>query len=406
MRLRLSILFALLVAGLDAQQVINGGGAGGGGGVNACEIPIAAQTSVTINKGTGCNSSSNHGFDFSTNNPYVLFFDNSSPSIGTIPGSVTVNRSTSAIVVTFGSAATGTISISSGGVGQTGQTGAVGAQGPGGGTITVTNDGSTGTTVNLLAKINSSGNAVKAGTSDTAVPTYLCVSGCGTSGSATLEVGGSGTCQADASGVTAGHFVITSTATAGRCADGGTTAPTTAWVVGIAQSTAAANATFTLLNAPGYNGTAGGSSGGPGITLYHTTSAWSITTGAWTAIPVDTIDFDSSGGTMWTSGTAVKATSAGRYRVTCTMGPFTAANGGTPTYYMAIAKNASGNPDFALTLSMPALGTGTTMINGSRVLNLANNDTATCMYFAIGTGAGTVSAGVGNSAITMEKVGW
>jgi hypothetical protein len=160
--------------------------------------------------------------------------------------------------------------ISTGGVGRVGDpgsTGLTGATGAAGGTIVVTNDTGTGTTTNSLAKINSSGNAVLATTTDTAIPVFLCISGCGTTGSATLLVGGSGTAQADASGVTRGHFLVNSTATNGRVADGGATAPTSGWVVGIAQSTAAANATFTLLNAPGYNATSGGSTG------YHTSCA-------------------------------------------------------------------------------------------------------------------------------------
>src|SRR5690348_3964991 len=81
------------------------------------------------------------------------------------------------------------------------------------------NDGTTGTTVNLLAKINTSGNAIKAGTGDTAVPTYIVVGGAGTSGNAAMANYGLASCVMDttlASGA-GGDFVVASTSTAGDC---------------------------------------------------------------------------------------------------------------------------------------------------------------------------------------------
>jgi len=125
------------------------------------------------------------------------------------------------------------------------------------------NDTGTGTTVNQLAKINASGNAVNAGTGDTAVPIFVVVSGAGTSGSAFLAFGGQATCQFDSSGGTVGHFVVASAGTAGRCADAGATAPTSGWVIGQVLTTAAANATGTVSLAPGYNAAAGGGGGSP-----------------------------------------------------------------------------------------------------------------------------------------------
>jgi len=131
---------------------------------------------------------------------------------------------------------------------------------PGSGSFTLTNDGATGTTVNKLAKVNGSGNAVIATTSDTAIPVWVVTNaGGGTSGSATLATSGLATCTADASGVTVLHFIVASTTTNGACKDAGATAPTSGWVLGIAQTGAAANATFTLALLEGYNAASGGS---------------------------------------------------------------------------------------------------------------------------------------------------
>jgi hypothetical protein len=155
-----------------------------------------------------------------------------------------------------------------------------GPAGPAGSNFTATNDTSTGTGTNQLTKINSSGNAINAATTDTAIPVFICSSGCGTSGNATLLNGGTGTCQADAAGVTAGHFIVNSTATAHRCADAGATAPTSGWVIGTALGTAAANATFTVVLSQGYNASAGGVSGGspggsfPQLQYYLTSSTF------------------------------------------------------------------------------------------------------------------------------------
>lgn len=137
-----------------------------------------------------------------------------------------------------------------------------------GGLVTlVANAGSTGTTAKLLSKINSSGAAVIATTTDTAIPVWITLAtdatiGCtaGTTGNACFVSAGQGTCTADAGGITAGHFVINSTATNGRCRDGGATAPS-AYVVGIAQTTAAGNADSVIQVASG-----GGSVGPAGST--------------------------------------------------------------------------------------------------------------------------------------------
>ncbi len=89
----------------------------------------------------------------------------------------------------------------------------------------IPNASSAGTTLNSLAKINSSGQAVITATTDTSGIFGVVVSGAGTAGNATVAQTGQVQCNFDSGGATAGHFVINSTLTAGDCADGGTVLP-------------------------------------------------------------------------------------------------------------------------------------------------------------------------------------
>jgi hypothetical protein len=120
--------------------------------------------------------------------------------------------------------------------------------------IQITNDTGTGTALYQLAKVNSSGNAVTTGTSDTLIPVFIVAYGAGVTGLATLGVGGIFPCLFDAGGVSIGHFVIQSTATGGRCMDGGATAPSSGWVIGIAQTAAGGSANAEVISMLGYNG--------------------------------------------------------------------------------------------------------------------------------------------------------
>lgn len=128
------------------------------------------------------------------------------------------------------------------------------------------NDGTTGTTVNLLAKINTSGNAIKAGTGDTAVPTYIVVGGAGTSGNAAMANYGLASCVMDttlASGA-GGDFVVASTSTAGDCHPQSGAPGAGTWVIGylVGSSTTAASAALVEADGYVYGGTGGGGSFG------------------------------------------------------------------------------------------------------------------------------------------------
>ena len=142
--------------------------------------------------------------------------------------------------------------------------------------FSVNNDGTTGTTINQLAKANASGNAINIGTSDTSIPVFVVVGGAGTTGAAQLADAGAISCKFDASGGTIGHYVQASTATGGRCMDAGATAPTSGWVVGLLLSSPGANALGTVLL---YNYPAGGGGGGGVSSVSGTTNQIASTGG-------------------------------------------------------------------------------------------------------------------------------
>lgn len=146
--------------------------------------------------------------------------------------------------------------------------------------VPVANDGTTGTTINQLAKINSSGNAINAGPTDTAIPVYIVVGNAGTTGVAQLAVAGPITCKFDASGGTAGHYVIASTTTGSRCADGGASLPTTSWTFGFLLTNPGANANGTVMLLSGFMQGSAGGGGFTGGTLTSELILAASTTGA------------------------------------------------------------------------------------------------------------------------------
>ena len=91
-------------------------------------------------------------------------------------------------------------------------------------TQSYTNDGTTGTGTNLLAKISAANTVVKAATTDADGEIGICVSGCGTTGSAQIAIAGTAACVFD-NATTAGHWVQISTGTAGDCHDAGGSLP-------------------------------------------------------------------------------------------------------------------------------------------------------------------------------------
>lgn len=148
--------------------------------------------------------------------------------------------------------------------------------------ISRANASSTGTTANLLAKLNASAQAVLAATSDTTGMLGVVVSGAGTTGTAKIATVGTVACVADNS-TTVGNFVIIGTSTAGRCRDGGSTYPTSGQVLGRWLSAVSAGSSGTvLLFGLGQQGVTTGGSGdvvGPASSTNNNIALFDGTTG-------------------------------------------------------------------------------------------------------------------------------
>lgn len=114
-------------------------------------------------------------------------------------------------------------------------------------TVSILNS-STGTTTNRLSCLDSSGKAVNCPASAVGV-IGVCVTGCGTSGSASIAVAGSAGCAFDGS-TTAGDYVVPSS-TSGECTDAGQTYPSTGVnLVGRVPTTNTGSGTYTIVITP------------------------------------------------------------------------------------------------------------------------------------------------------------
>lgn len=112
--------------------------------------------------------------------------------------------------------------------------------------MTVANAGTTGTTVNRLAKLTGApSTAIITATSDTENAIGVCTSGCGTTGSATIAIMGQVTCDFD-NATTAGNYVTISAITAGKCHDAGSSFPTGGATYGRVLSTNGASGSFIM----------------------------------------------------------------------------------------------------------------------------------------------------------------
>lgn len=294
--------------------------------------------------------------------------------------------------------------------------------------FSATNDGSTGTTNGLLAIINASNNAIKATTGNTSIPVYIVISGGATSGSAQLATAGTAQCQMDASGSTAGDFIVASTSTAGRCHDAGSSAPTSGWIIGNAQTTVGANANVNVTLAQGYLGTtAGGGSG----TVNSATSGQLYYNNTGTAAASGNANLTVSSGTL-TLGQAnsvagqLALSASGAATVVTLAVPSTASaytftfptNGGTANYLMQtngsgttswLAVTGSGNavlattPTFGTSALSPlwagTSNTGAVIFQGGGDANANSALGSATFRGANETGAGGASASGGNALL-------
>jgi hypothetical protein len=122
-------------------------------------------------------------------------------------------------------------------------------------TISVANEGATGTTVNKLAKFTGApSTAIIAGTGDNknGAVVGVVVGGAGTTGSAQITLVGTAACAFDATAVTAGDFVTVSSTVGGKCHDFGSSIPTDgSQIIGRALATGNASTTQNIFITPG-----------------------------------------------------------------------------------------------------------------------------------------------------------
>jgi len=111
----------------------------------------------------------------------------------------------------------------------------------------IPNAGTTGTTLNKLAKVTGApATAIIASTSDTNGVVGVVVDGAGTTGSAQIARGGQASCAFDGA-TTAGDYVQISSTSAGDCHDAGASYPGIGQVIGRVLSTNASAGTYSML---------------------------------------------------------------------------------------------------------------------------------------------------------------
>lgn len=136
-------------------------------------------------------------------------------------------------------------------------------------TVTLNNEGVTGTTAGLLVKVvNDPPVAKTIATTDTTSVFGVCVNisgssnACGTTGSSDIAVLGRVSCQFDGA-TTANNFVVASTTSAGKCHDAGSTFPNAVAVLGTVLSTNGGAGTYSVnLQTPDVANSSNASGGG------------------------------------------------------------------------------------------------------------------------------------------------
>lgn len=244
------------------------------------------------------------------------------------------------------------------------------------------NDGVTGTTVNFLAKLTSTG-AIKIGTTDTTVPIYPVVSGAGTAGNAKLAIGGQALCTMDANAsATEGFYVIASILTAGEC-HAQSTPPAGVYVVGTMISNSTTAAATATVNVTPYSTPLGTLNSytftGPGG-IFGLTGGGPVTSGA---ISTALSTSGTSGGVPYFSNATTLTTSAALANHGAVIGggagaaPHTVTDGGSSGLCL-VSGGASADPSFT---TCPGGGGG----GGNGGPNLGTSFTAQTSVTILGT---------------------
>lgn len=256
--------------------------------------------------------------------------------------------------------------------------------------ISVANEAGTGTTVGKLAKLTGApSTAILTGTGDLdgIVGIVVAQDATATTGNAKIAVLGPANCTFDASGVTAGHYVINSTLTAGDCADGGASRPTANQVIGRALATVASGTAAVELERNFTN--AGG-------------VATSITPGTTTVVGATAPCLIDNSGTTVMGCAAVGSNVLTALAVNVgTAGAFTKNNGdalsgtfsGTPTY--------SGNLTFSGVPKFTGLSAGTIASGKNLGLDSSNN----LVVATVSGGSGCTTAGTIHNLVTDDGAG-
>lgn len=253
---------------------------------------------------------------------------------------------------------------------------------------------STGTTVNTLTTITSTGAQIT-GTGPLTGVIGICKSNCGTTGVPAVVIIGPATCAFDSGGVTEGHLVIPSTATAGNCADGGTSQPTGTLVLGLStQTVSGAGTAIIILQPQAVTNTSGGGSGSVTTVSVVTVNGVSGTVANPTTTPAISLTLG-----------AITPTTVNGLTITTTTGTFTVAAGKTLTVNntltftgtdgSSVAFGAGGTVSYAAGAN-PSATAGPTAVNGTAA-TFMTSDSAPAVQKATSGQFGIVECGSGTT---------